>query len=148
MEAANARAIELERTNGELGRQLLASKEQLKYLHVARRSEAQVQSLLLSLRKTCNHPQLFGSWMADLSSQAGEDLATSSGKLATLSRLLDELLPEGHRVVLFSQFTSTLDLLGDFLTYRGYKFCRLDGSPTRVQRQVGTRASQQQHRRE
>ena len=75
----------------------------------------QMQSLLLSLRKTCNHPQLFGSWMADLSSQAGEDLATSSGKLATLSRLLDELLPEGHRVVLFSGWTSMLDLIEQFL---------------------------------
>ena len=41
----------------------------------------QVQSLLLSLRKCCNHPQLFGSWMSEVSAQAGEDLATSSGKL-------------------------------------------------------------------
>ena len=49
-EAANARAAELERTNGELGRQLLASKEQLKYLHLARRSEAQVQALLQQLQ--------------------------------------------------------------------------------------------------
>ena len=50
MEAANARTVELERTNGELGRQLLSSKEQLKYLHLARRSEAQVQSLLQQLQ--------------------------------------------------------------------------------------------------
>lgn len=50
LEAANARASELERTNGELGRQLLATKEQLKYLHLARRSEAQVQALLQQLQ--------------------------------------------------------------------------------------------------
>ena len=50
IDAANARAVELERTNGELGRQLLSSKEQLKYLHLARRSEAQVQSLLQQLQ--------------------------------------------------------------------------------------------------
>ena len=50
VEQANARAVELERTNGELGRQLLACKEQLKYLHLARRSEAQVQALLQQLQ--------------------------------------------------------------------------------------------------
>ena len=50
VDAANVRAVELERTNGELGRQLLSSKEQLKYLHLARRSEAQVQSLLQQLQ--------------------------------------------------------------------------------------------------
>lgn len=50
VEQAHARAVELERTNGELGRQLLASKEQLKYLHLARRSEAQVQALLQQLQ--------------------------------------------------------------------------------------------------
>lgn len=50
VEQANGRAVELERTNGELGRQLLSSKEQLKYLHLARRSEAQVQSLLQQLQ--------------------------------------------------------------------------------------------------
>ncbi|KAL3920648.1 MAG: hypothetical protein SGPRY_005175, partial [Prymnesium sp.] len=26
----------------------------------------QMQSLLMSLRKCCNHPQLFGSWMAEV----------------------------------------------------------------------------------
>ncbi len=40
----SSRAAELERTNGELGQQLLASKEQIKYLHLARRSEAQVRA--------------------------------------------------------------------------------------------------------
>ena len=50
LDDANKRAVELERTNGELGRQLLSSKEQLKYLHLARRSEAQVQALLQQLQ--------------------------------------------------------------------------------------------------
>jgi hypothetical protein len=50
IEEANRRAVELERTNGELGRQLLSSKEQLKYLHLARRSEAQVNALLHQLQ--------------------------------------------------------------------------------------------------
>ena len=95
-----------------------------------------VQSLLLSLRKTCNHPQLFGTWMGDVSAQAGEDLVSSSGKLATLEKLLDLLLPNGHRVVLFSGWTSMLDLIEQFLRGRSLEFCRLDGSTNRVQRQI------------
>ena len=51
-------------------------------------------------------------------------------------RLLAKLFEGGHRVVLFSQFTSTLDLLEDLLAYRKYKYCRLDGSTNRVQRTV------------
>jgi hypothetical protein len=41
-------------------------------------------------------------------------------------QLLDRLLPKlkagGHRVVLFSQFTSMLDLLDDYLSMRGYAY--------------------------
>ena len=48
-ESADARIAELERTNGELGRQLMAAKEQLKYLHLSRR-RAQVQALLHQLQ--------------------------------------------------------------------------------------------------
>lgn len=49
-ENASSRIAELERTNGELGRQLMSAKEQLKYLHLNRRSEAQVQALLHQLQ--------------------------------------------------------------------------------------------------
>ena len=35
-----------------------------------------------------------------------------------------------------NQFTSTLDLLEDFLAHKEYKYCRLDGSTNRVQRTV------------
>ena len=96
----------------------------------------QVQSLLLSLRKTCNHPQLFGSWMKEVSDQAGEDLAASSGKLATLGHLLAHMLPKGHRVVLFSGWTSMLDIIQRYLESKGILHCRLDGSTNRVQRQI------------
>ena len=51
-----------------------------------------------------------------------------------LDKLLAKLHKEGHRVLLFSLFTSMLDYLEDFLTHRGYKFARLDGSTNRVRR--------------
>jgi len=34
----------------------------------------------------------------------------------------------------YSQFTSMLDILGDFLTMRGYKFLRLDGATPAARR--------------
>jgi SNF2 family DNA or RNA helicase len=50
-----------------------------------------------------------------------EELVEASGKLAVLDRILRRLKDAGHRVVLFSQFTSMLDILSDFLTLRGYQ---------------------------
>ena len=48
-------------------------------------------------------------------------------KLQVLDRLLHKLKARGHRVVIFSQFTSMLDILHDYLSFREWKFCRLDG---------------------
>ena len=51
-------------------------------------------------------------------------------------RPLDALLPAGHRVVLFSGWTSMLDLIETFLQQKAIRYCRLDGSTNRVQRQI------------
>ena len=42
--------------------------------------------------------------------------------------LLDEIVDGGHRVLVFSQFTTMLDLLQEDLEARGLAHCRLDGS--------------------
>ena len=47
--------------------------------------------------------------------------------------MLSRLKDAGHRVVLFSQFTSMLDILDDYCRFRGYEHARLDGSTNRVQ---------------
>ena len=44
-----------------------------------------------------------------------------------------KLQKAGNRCVLFSQFTTVLDLLDDYLRMRGYRFCRLDGGTTRAE---------------
>ena len=44
------------------------------------------------------------------------------------ARLLVKLKAGGHRVLLFSQSTRMLDILQDFLAYRGMSYERLDGS--------------------
>ncbi|ETS79857.1 DNA helicase INO80 [Pestalotiopsis fici W106-1] len=53
---------------------------------------------------------------------------TDSGKLAKLDALLFKLKEEGHRVLLYFQMTRMIDLMEEYLTYRNYKYCRLDGS--------------------
>lgn len=53
---------------------------------------------------------------------------TDSGKLAKLDQLLRELKPGGHRVLLYFQMTRMIDLMEEYLTYRNFKYCRLDGS--------------------
>ncbi|KAH8589956.1 putative DNA helicase INO80 [Bisporella sp. PMI_857] len=53
---------------------------------------------------------------------------TDSGKLAKLDELLVQLKQGGHRVLLYFQMTRMIDLMEEYLTYRNYKYCRLDGS--------------------
>jgi len=53
---------------------------------------------------------------------------SDSGKLAKLDSLLRELKDGGHRVLLYFQMTRMIDLMEEYLTYRNYKFVRLDGS--------------------
>ncbi|OAA65663.1 snf2 family helicase ATPase [Niveomyces insectorum RCEF 264] len=53
---------------------------------------------------------------------------TDSGKLAKLDELLFKLKEGGHRVLLYFQMTRMIDLMEEYLTYRNYKYCRLDGS--------------------
>ncbi|RDL40476.1 p-loop containing nucleoside triphosphate hydrolase [Venustampulla echinocandica] len=53
---------------------------------------------------------------------------TDSGKLAKLDELLFKLKEGGHRVLLYFQMTRMIDLMEEYLTYRNYKYLRLDGS--------------------
>ncbi|RAL68757.1 hypothetical protein DID88_007451 [Monilinia fructigena] len=53
---------------------------------------------------------------------------TDSGKLAKLDALLTKLKEGGHRVLLYFQMTRMIDLMEEYLTYRNYKYLRLDGS--------------------
>lgn len=94
-----------------------------------------LRAVYMQLRKVCNHPFLFEE--ADNHPEyTDESIIEASGKLKVLDKLLNKLHSAGHRVVIFSQFTRVLDIIGDYLNFRGYEFCRLDGSSNRVQRQI------------
>uniref|UniRef100_A0A182MBE9 SWI/SNF-related matrix-associated actin-dependent regulator of chromatin subfamily A containing DEAD/H box 1 homolog n=1 Tax=Anopheles culicifacies TaxID=139723 RepID=A0A182MBE9_9DIPT len=64
-----------------------------------------------------------------------EKLITSSGKFRQLDELLPKMKEEGHRVLIFSQFTMMLDIMEKYLHIRKYGFLRLDGSTAVTERQ-------------
>ena len=84
-------------------------------------------NLLMQLRKCCDHPYLFDGAEDDPDETPLEDLVGASGKLRVLDRLLVKLYTRKHRVVLFSQFGSMVNLLDDYCTMRGFNFVRLTG---------------------
>ena len=48
--------------------------------------------------------------------------------MSILDQMLMELLKRGHKVLIFSQMTRMLDIIGDYLTLQEFEFSRLDGS--------------------
>lgn len=53
---------------------------------------------------------------------------TDSGKLSKLDEMLPILKANDHRVLIYFQMTKMMDLMEEYLTFRQYKYCRLDGS--------------------
>ena len=58
-----------------------------------------------------------------------------SAKTRHLAKLLPQLLGDGHRILMFSQWTSVLDYLGMLLEHLGISFVRFDGSTSTAARQ-------------
>ncbi|KAK2190804.1 hypothetical protein NP493_68g04006 [Ridgeia piscesae] len=90
-------------------------------------SKTRLMNILMELRKCVNHPYLFDGVEPE-PFQLGEHLVEASGKLVLIDHLLTYLKAGGHKVLLFSQMTRMLDILQDYLGYRGYTYERLDGS--------------------
>jgi len=86
---------------------------------------------LLRLRQICCDPRLIpGGGGADFPREGG------SAKLEAFRELLGEAVDDGHRMLVFSQFTSLLSLLRVELEAQGMAYCYLDGSMTPQARQA------------
>ncbi|XP_053522170.1 chromodomain-helicase-DNA-binding protein 1-like isoform X2 [Artibeus jamaicensis] len=80
--------------------------------------KVKLQNVLSQLRKCVDHPYLFDGVEPE-PFEIGEHLIEASGKLHLLDKLLAHLYSRGHRVLLFSQMTQMLDILQDYMDYRG-----------------------------
>lgn len=95
---------------------------------------ASLLNIMMELKKISNHPYMFPGVEERVlaGSTRREDhikgLITSSGKMMLLDGLLTKMKADGHRVLIFSQMVKMLDILADYLSFRGYKFQRLDGT--------------------
>ncbi|HMG57228.1 MAG TPA: DEAD/DEAH box helicase [Kofleriaceae bacterium] len=77
---------------------------------------------LLRLRQAACHPALL-----PIALRGGTAPAQSS-KLERLLEALEDVVADGHRALVFSQWTSLLDLIEPHLTAAGIGFTRLDGT--------------------
>lgn len=84
---------------------------------------------LLQLRLVCNSPHNFyNPWTSESGVPVDETIVTASGKMLLLDRLLPALFRRGHKVLIFSQFKTQLDILEDYCReLRDWSVCRIDG---------------------
>lgn len=98
-----------------------------------------LQNMVMQLRKVSSHPFLF-DWPIDEETDdlvVNDDLVNASGKMLLLNRLLGALFERRHKVLIFSQFTTMLDVIQDWATlYKGYKICRIDGATKQEDRRA------------
>ena len=91
-------------------------------------SSKKLQNPIMQLRLACNSPHNFYWPFAD-SSDPDSTIITASGKMLMLERLVPHLLEFKHKILIFSQFKSQLDILHDWATIlHGWNVCRIDGA--------------------
>jgi ATP-dependent DNA helicase len=101
-----------------------------------------LQNPIMQARLACNSPHNFywpWPWhhLSDETDapDVDETLVTASGKMLLLDRLLPRLFSLGHKVLIFSQFKTTLDIIQAYASdLRGWACCRIDGSISQAER--------------
>ncbi|EZG56850.1 DNA helicase [Gregarina niphandrodes] len=92
-------------------------------------TKVSLQNICVELKKICNHPFLIHA--PDDRETYNREILWSSGKMCLLDKLLRLMKDKGHRVLIFSQMVKMLNILSTFLTLRGFKHQRLDGTMSR-----------------
>lgn len=92
------------------------------------RSKIDILAALTKLRRVCDHPALLN----------GELPRTEeySGKMAYALELIREATEGGHKILVFSQFTSMLDILRESLDRQAIGHCTIEGKTRDRQAQV------------
>jgi SNF2 family DNA or RNA helicase len=87
------------------------------------KSHMKILAALTRLRQICCHPAMF------LENYTGE-----SGKMLLLQEILTDALDSGHRILLFSQFTTMLDIIQSYLLTERIEHFYLSGSTKAIER--------------
>jgi len=87
------------------------------------KSHMKILAALTRLRQICCHPAMF------LENYTGE-----SGKMLLLQEILTDALQSGHRILLFSQFTTMLDIIQNYLNSESIEHFYLSGSTKAIDR--------------
>ena len=82
-----------------------------------KKSKIEILSYITKLRQICLDPSV-----------TMDDYSGTSGKIDALMELLEHSTSEGHKILVFSQFTSVLKNIAEILKGQKYKFSYLDGS--------------------
>ncbi len=93
------------------------------------RKKIEILSAITRLRQICDTPQLFMP-----------DYKGDSGKLASLRQLLTQIQEGGHRVLIFSQFRTMLEIVEEELEALEMTSYKITGSTKANDRQAITRA--------
>ena len=90
-------------------------------------SKILILNILMSLRKIANHPRLF-----DPSNDQ------DSGKFNDVINQIEPLIQAKHKILIFSNFTSHLDIYGNYFNEQNWKYARLTGSdsPSRRTKEI------------
>lgn len=87
------------------------------------KSRIEILSYITKLRQICLDPSV-----------TMENYLGGSGKIDALMELLEQSSSEGHKILVFSQFTSVLKNIAKILKEQNYKYSYLDGSISSLER--------------
>jgi SNF2 family DNA or RNA helicase len=91
----------------------------------------QLLAEIMRLRRACCHPRL-----------ALPDSPMPSSKLDAFAEIVDELIENRHKALVFSQFVDHLKLIREHLDARGIRYQYLDGSTPEPRRRAAVTAFQ------
>lgn len=84
-------------------------------------------NIVMQLRKCADHPYLFNG-VEPQPFKEGDHIVNVSGKMVVLDKLITRIKAINEKVLVFCQMTSMLNIIEDYLRYREYLYCRIDGS--------------------
>ncbi len=86
-------------------------------------NKLEILAELTKLRQICCSPSMLF-----------ENYNGESAKLEACLQLVEEAIAGGHKLLLFSQFTTMLDIIGEKLNERGIEYYRIDGTVSKEKR--------------